>query len=165
MNATFVYNVEYEFQARNFLPTTNLEQGLVIDNGVPMHINPLKKNCYQIQNANRRMYCADGSSVIWKHSRSITIQINSNKKNLGILKPDDVLIVPNLGRKLFSVRVFLSEENNWVHFEKNRIDLGFYEEPRVRLLLFYQIILLLITATKNKSHDIQNQQHQNQECV
>ena len=45
---------------------------------------------------------------------------------------EDDLIVPNLDRRLFSVNSFLNKGNNWVHFEKNHIELGINDGPRIK---------------------------------
>ena len=94
-----------------------------------------KKDCDKIDKTNRRIYLADGSSVICTQSGSIDIPIIKNNKNLGTLILDDVLIVPHLDRRLFSVNSFLSKGNNWVHFEKNHIELGISDGPKIRLPL------------------------------
>ena len=94
-------------------------------------MTPFKKDCYDIQNANRRIYLADGSSVICKYSGSINIPIIKNKRNLEILKLEDVLTVPNLDRRLFSVNSFLNKGKK--HYEKNQIELGTSEGSSVKL--------------------------------
>ena len=43
--------VEHEFQARNLLPTSNLEQGWVIDSCTSTHMAPFKKVCNEIQSS------------------------------------------------------------------------------------------------------------------
>ena len=98
-------------------------------------MTPFKKDCYYIQSTNRRIYLADGSSEIYKNSGSINIPINKNKRNLETLKLEDVLIVPSLDWRLFSVSSFLNKGNNWVHFEKNHIELGIYKGPKIKLPL------------------------------
>ena len=118
LKTAHAYSVKNELQAKNYLPASNLEQGWVIDSGASAHMTPFKNDCYDIQNTNRRIYLADGSSVICKSSGSIIIPIIKNKMDLGTLKLEDVLIVPNLDRRLFSVNSFLNKGNNWVHFEK-----------------------------------------------
>ena len=54
----------------------------------------------------------------------IDIPIHKGIKLIGTLKLDDDLIVPNLNGRLFSVDSFLNRGNNWVHFDKNYIQLG-----------------------------------------
>ena len=126
LKTVHAYSVENELQAKNHLPASNLEHGWIIDSAASAHMTPFKKDCSDIQNTNRRIYLADGSSVICKSSGSINIPITKNKRNLGTLKFEDVLIVPNLDRRLFSVNSFLNKGNNWIHFEKNHIVLGIY---------------------------------------
>ena len=78
LKTTHTYSVEKELQAKNHLPASNLEQGWVIDSGASAHMTPFKKDCYDIQNTNRRIYLVDGSSVICKSSGSINIPITKN---------------------------------------------------------------------------------------
>ena len=133
LKTVHAYSVENELQAKNHLPASNLEHGWIIDSAASAHMTPFKKDCSDIQNTNRRIYLADGSSVICKSSGSINIPITKNKRNLGTLKFEDVLIVPNLDRRLFSVNSFLNKGNNWIHFEKNHIVLGIYDTVKKNL--------------------------------
>ena len=73
------------------------------------------------------------ATVICTEMGKIDIPIFHNKKNIGILRLDNVLIVPNLDRRLFSVNSFLSSENNWVHFENNYIHLGIKDGPKIKI--------------------------------
>ena len=82
------------------------------------------KDCRDIQPAHRRISPADGSTVICKEMGKIDIPIYNEKTNIGSLRLDNVLIVPDLDRTLFSVNSFLASANNWVHFENNYIHLG-----------------------------------------
>ena len=77
------------------------------------------------------IYLADGSSVLCRHMGNITIPINKNNRLLGSLILEDVLIVPNLDRRLFSVNAFLSKGHNWVHFSRNTIKLGLKDGPSI----------------------------------
>ena len=113
-----------------------------------------------IQSTKRRIYLADGSSVICTNSSSINISINKNQKNLWTLKFEDILIVPSLDRRLFSVNSFLNKGNNWVHFERNHIELGIYEEPRIKLPLSSLQSNAFVVAYGNKK---KRQDHQNKE--
>ena len=62
---------------------------------------------------------------------NINIPIVAKNKELGTLILDDVLIVPNLDRRLFSVNVFLSKGHNWVHFTHDNIKLGIQNGPSI----------------------------------
>ena len=42
LKTVHAYSVENELQAKNHLPTSNLEQGWVIDSGASTHMTPLK---------------------------------------------------------------------------------------------------------------------------
>ena len=53
----------------------------------------------------------------------IDIPIYNWKINIGSLRLDNVLTVPDLDRRLFSVNFFLASGNKWVHFENNYIHL------------------------------------------
>ena len=77
------------------------------------------------------IYLADGSSVLCKQMGNITMPINKNNRLLGSLILEDVLIVPNLDRRLFSVYVFLSQGHNWVHLSRNTIKLGIKDGPSI----------------------------------
>ena len=94
-------------------------------------MTPFKKDCINIQPTFKMIYLADGSSVLCRHMVNITIPINKNNRILGSLILEDVLIVPNLDRKLFSVNTFLSKGHNWVHFSRNTIKLGIKDVPSI----------------------------------
>ena len=64
---------------------------------------------------------------------TINIPIKNNKIHIGNLRVEDVLIVPNLDRRLFSVNSFLSKGQNWVHFNKEYIELGIHEGPAIKI--------------------------------
>ena len=102
--STYTFNVEHEILARNHLPASDLEKGLVIDSGASAHMAPFRKNCKNIKPASRKIFLADGSAVWCKEMGTIDIPISKGQTNLGILKLDNVLIVPSLDRRLFSVQ-------------------------------------------------------------
>ena len=101
---------------RNVLPASNLAQGWIIDSGASAHMTPFSKDCENIQPTQRTIFLADGSTVLCNKMGTIHIPIKKHNKHLGTLKLEDVLIVPNLDRRLFSVGSFLAKGNNWVHF-------------------------------------------------
>ena len=80
-----------------------------------------------------------------------------NKRNLGTLLKD-VLIVPKLDRRLFSVNSFLNKENNLVNFEKNQIELSMYEGPRIKVPLssLQSNVLIVVFRNKQKRENYQN---------
>ena len=131
--STYAFNVEHEILARNHLPASDLEKGWVIDSGASAHMTPFRKDCKNIQPASRKIFLADGSAVLCKEMGTIDIPISKGQTNLGILKLDNVLIVPSLDRRLFSVNSFLQNGNNWVHFEGSYIHLGIKDGPRIRI--------------------------------
>ena len=82
------------------------------------------KDCINIQPTYKLIYLVDGTTVMCKLMGNINIPIVAKNKELGTLISEDVLIVPNLDRQLFSVNAFLSKEHNWVHFTHDNIKLG-----------------------------------------
>ena len=82
----------------------------------------------------------------------IEIPIFHNKRNIGILKLDNVLIVPNLDRRLFSVNSFLASGNNWVHFENNYINLGIKDGPRIKIPISSLQSNALIVRNNKRNH-------------
>ena len=97
------------------------------------HMTPFKKDCINIQPTRKIIYLADGSSVLCKHMENISLPINKNNKVIGSLVLEDVLIVPNLDRRLFSVNAFLSKGHNWVHFSRHMIKLGIKDGPSINI--------------------------------
>ena len=97
---------------RNF-PATDLEKGWIIDSGASAHMTPFQRDCNNIQPTYKIIYLADGSSVPCKHMGNISLPISKNNKVIGYLILEDVLIVPNLDKRLFSVNTFLSKGHNW----------------------------------------------------
>ena len=128
-NSTNTFDVEHKILAKNHFPASDLEKGWVIDSGASAHMIPFTKDYRDIQPAQRRIFLADGSSVICKEMGKKYITICNGKVNIGSLRLGNVLIVPDLDRRLFSINSFLESENNWVHFENNYIHLG-SKEPR-----------------------------------
>ena len=62
-----------------------------------------------------------------------TLPISKNNKVIGSLILEDVLIVPNLDRRLFSVNAFLSKGHNWIHFSRHLIKLGIKDGPCIQI--------------------------------
>ena len=133
LKSTLALNVEHELHNRNKFSATNLEKGWIIDSGASAHMTPYKRDCKSITNTERTIFLADGSSVQCRMMGVIEIPIYRRKKLIGTLKLDDVLIVPNLDRRLFSVNSFLNKGNNWVHFDKNYIQLGIHDGPTIKI--------------------------------
>jgi len=131
--STFAFSVEHETLARNYLPASDLEKGWVIDSGASAHMTPFRKDCKNVQTANRKIFLADGSAVLCKEMGTIEIPILDGHTKLGILRLDNVLIVPSLDRRLFSVNSFLQNGNNWVHFENSHIHLGIKDGPKIKI--------------------------------
>ena len=68
------------------------------------------------------------------------------------------MIVLNLDRSLLSVNSFLNKGNNWVHFEKDYIELGRSEGPRIRLpsLSLQSNIFVVASGNKQKREEYPN---------
>ena len=80
----------------------------------------------------------------------IKIPIHKRKRLMGTLKLDDVLIVPNLDRRLFSVSSFLSKGNNRVHFDKYYIQLGINDSPTIKIpITSLQSNAMVVNIAKN----------------
>ena len=62
---------------------------------------------------------------------NITIPMNKNNRLLGSLIMEDVLIVQNLDRRLFSVNASLAKGHNWIHFSRNIMKLGIKDGPNI----------------------------------
>ena len=103
MKSTLALNVEHELQYKNRFAASNLEKGWIIDSGASAHMTPYKGDCKAIANTKRTIFLADGSSVQCKMMGIIEIPIRNRNRLIGTLKLDDVLIVPSLDRRLFSV--------------------------------------------------------------
>ena len=124
---------QHDLSARNKFPAIDLEKGWIIDSGASAHMTPFKNDCTNIQPTYKMIYLADGSTVLCKQMGNISIPISKNKKVLGSLILEDVLIVPNLDRRLFSVNAFLSKGHNWVHFSRHTIKLGIKDGPSINI--------------------------------
>ena len=110
------YMSQHEINARTKFPATDLEKRWIIDGGALVNMTTFKKDCNNIQPTYKIIYLADGSSALCKYMENISLTINKNNKVIGSLILEDVLIVPNMDRRLFSVNAFLSKGHNWVHF-------------------------------------------------
>ena len=133
-----------------------MEKGWVIDSGASAHMTPFRRDCKEIQQAHRKIFLADGSTVICKEMGKIDIPIIHNKREIGILRLDNILIVPNLDRRLFSVNSFLTSGNNWVHFENNYIHLGIKDGPKIKISLSSLQSNAQIVRNKNKNNEKNN---------
>ena len=150
LKSTLALNVEHELQNRNRFAASNLEKGWIIDSGASAHMTPYKRDCISITSTKRTIFLADGSSVQCRMMGIIEIPIHKKNKLIGTLKLDDVLIVPNLDRRLFSVNSFLSKGNNWVHFDKNYVQLGINDGPTIKIpITSLQSNAMVVKMTKN----------------
>ena len=138
-----------ECMHRNILPASDLAKGWIIDSGASAHMTPLKQDCKNVQPTKRTIFLADGSTVLCHRMATIHIPIKQHKRTVGTLKLDDVLIVPNLDRRLFSVNSFLPKGNNWVHFTQQSIELGIKGGPKLSVpIIFLQTNAMLVNVSK-----------------
>ena len=85
-----------ELTHRNRLPATDLQRGWIIDSGASAHMTPYRGDCKEIEPTNKQIFLADGSMVTCKQMGSIYIPLLSRGKQIGTLRLNDVLIVPDL---------------------------------------------------------------------
>ena len=82
---------------------------------------------------------------------NISLPIRKNNKVIGSLVLEDVLIVPNLDIRLFSVNAFLSKGHNWVHFSRHTIKLGIKDGPSINIpITSLQSIALVVEHNHNQ---------------
>ena len=96
---------------------------------------------------------ADGSSVLCKEAGDVTIPIKRKGGPNYKLTLKDVLIVPFLDRRLFSVESFLSKGNNWVQFSRDSIHLGIKSGPNIRIPITSVQSTALVVIDKEGSQD------------
>ena len=120
-------------QQKNSTTATNLELGWVIVSDDSAHMTPFRSDCRDINHTYKQIYLTDGSSILCNQMGVIEIPIKSHRKEIGKLILEDVLIVPNLDRRLFSVSSFLSKGNNWVNFKRDQIELSVRNGPTIKL--------------------------------
>ena len=150
-------NVDHEIQARNYLPATDIKRGWVIDSGASAHMTPYKRDCKDIQQTYRKIFLADGSSVHCNQMGNIDIPIKKRKQIIGILRLEDVLIVPTLDRRLFSVNSFLSRGNNRVLFQDNYIELGIKGGPKIKIpITSLQSNAMIVNSQNQQCEEKQN---------
>ena len=151
LKSTLALSVEHELQSRNKFAASNLEKGWIIDSSASAHMTPFKNDCKSISTTRRTIYLADGSSVQCMFVGIIKIPIHKENRIIGTLKLDDVLIVPNLDRRLFFVNAFLNKGNNWFHFDKNVIKLGINDGPTIKIpISSLQANAMVANIVKNK---------------
>jgi len=120
-------------QTRIHAPVTNLEHGWIIDSGASTHMTPVKRDCKNIYTTLRQVYMADGSSVVCREAGDISIPLKTKNGSNYNLMLKDVLIIPNLDRRLFSVNAFLRRGNNWVRFYQYHVELGIKSGPTIKI--------------------------------
>ena len=111
------------------------------------------EDCIDIQPVHRRIFLVDCSTLICKEMGRIHIPIYNGKTNIGSPRLYNVLIVSNLGRRLFLVNSFLLSGNERVHFENNHIHLGIKDGPRIKIPISSLQSNVLIVSNKNMRTD------------
>ena len=96
-------------------------------------MTPFRADCRNINHTYKHIYLADSSSILCNQMGVIDIPIKSQNREIGKLILEDVLVVPNLYRRLFSVSSFLSKRNNWVNFKRDQIELSVRNCPTIKL--------------------------------
>ena len=79
------------------------------------------------------IFLADVCSIQCRLVGIINIPIYKSKKIIGTLRSDDVLIVPNLDRRIFLTNSFLYRGNDWVHFDKHNIQLDIQNGSTIKI--------------------------------
>ena len=87
-------------------------------------MTPYKRDCKNIQQTYRKIFLADGSSVYCNQMKNIDIPIKKRKQIIRTLRLEDLLIVPTLDMRLFSVNSFLLRGNNRILFQDGYIESG-----------------------------------------
>ena len=89
---------------------------------------------------------ADGSLVVCREAGDISIPLKIKNGSNYNLMLKDVLIIPNLDRRLFSVNAFLRRGNNWVRFYQHHVELGIKSGPTIKIpnssLQSYDMVVL-----------------------
>ena len=129
------FTISDELTYRNRLPASDLQHGWIINSGASAHMTLYKADCLNIEPTSKQIFLADGSTVFCKQMGSIHIPLRAKGKIVGKSRLDDVLIVPDLDQRLFSVNAFLSRGNNWVHFTSESIELGIQNGPKIQIPL------------------------------
>ena len=70
---------------------------------------------------------------------------------IGTLRLDDVLIVPSLDRRLFSVNFFLSKGYRRVLFQDNYVELSIKNGPKIRIPIFSLQSNTMIVNTRSNT--------------
>ena len=84
---------------------------------------------------------------------TIDIPIKKWKQIIGILRLEDVLIVPTLDRRLFSVNSFLSRGNNRVLFQDDYIELGIKGGPKIKIPITSLQSNAMIVNSQNEDYE------------
>ena len=98
-------------------------------------MTPFKRDCINISSAKKEVYLADGTKIICRNVGEILIPVTSTNGLKYTLRLKDVLIIPELDRRLFSVSSFLNQGNSWVNFRKGYIELGVKSGPIINIPL------------------------------
>ena len=85
------------------------------------------------------------------------IPIKERKQIIGILQLEDVLIVPTLDRRLFSVNSFLSRGNNRVLFQDDYIELGIKGGQKIKIpITSLQSNAMIVNSQNEDNEEVQD---------
>ena len=85
----------------------------------------------------------------------IDITIKKGRHRIGTLRLDDILIVPSLDRRLFSVNSFLSKGNRRVLFQDNYVELTIKNGPKIRIpITSLQSNIMIVNTRSNTERGI-----------
>ena len=128
-----------------------LKKRWIIDSGASAYKTTFKRDCKHIENTYTKIFLADGPSVYCQQMGKIDILIKKGRYIIGTLRLDDVLIVPSLDRRIFSVISFLSKGNRRVLFQDNYVELSIKNGPKFRIpITSLQSNAMIVNTGSNK---------------
>ena len=129
----YVGSVENKLSHQNNFPCEDLQNGWTIDSGASAHMNPFHKDCENIRSFRKVVYLADGSKISCHKVGDIVIPMLDNRDTHHTLRLKNVLIIPELDRRLFSVISFLTQGNCSVNFKADFIKLITKSGPKIKI--------------------------------
>ena len=96
-------------------------------------MTPFHKDCENIRPVRKVVYLADGSKISCNKVGDIVIPMLDNRENRHTLRLKNVLIIPKLDRRLFSVNSFLTQGNCSVNFKADFIELITKSGPKIKI--------------------------------
>ena len=96
-------------------------------------MTPFKVDCINVRPTRKEVYLADGTKIFCNTIGDIIIPILCTKGSKYVLRLKEVLIIPELDRRLFSVSSFLKQGNSWMSFQSTHIELGMKAGPVIHV--------------------------------